>query len=161
MIGPDLKFINPFLDGTLDALKVTCNFDVKPGKAYLKGPQPEPEFDLAAIVGITSGTVSGSITLLFTDAVYIQIVSGWLGEQIVELTQDHIDGVAELLNIIFGSAKVAWNEQGMSVQKAIPTFVRGKPLTIKHAESGPTLVVPFITALGNFHVEIRILGTAS
>lgn len=160
MAGLDPLFINPFLNGTLEALRVTCNLPVEPGKPFLKGQKPQPDFELAAIVGIASPTFSGSISLLFTDAVYIQVVNGWLGEKNTELTQDHIDGVAELLNIIFGSAKVAWNEQGRSIQKAIPTFVRGKPLMMKHAQTGgPALVIPFITKFGEFHVEICQTGS--
>jgi hypothetical protein len=44
-----------------------------------------------------------------------------LGEEFKAITQDLQTGAAELLNIIFGSAKVVLNEQGYAIQKAIPT----------------------------------------
>jgi chemotaxis protein CheX len=148
----DPQFINPFLNGTLEALRVTCNLKVNPGKPFLKGRQVQPAFHLAAIVGITSASFSGSISLLFPNKVYMQVVSGWLGENITELTKDHQDGVAELLNIIFGSAKMVWNEQGRSIQKAIPTYLTGNPIETNNKM--PVLVIPFITEFGEFHVEI-------
>jgi chemotaxis protein CheX len=154
MSGIDAQFLNPFLNGTLEALRVTCNLEVNPGQPYVKKNQPQPVFELAAILGISSATFSGSLSLLFSHDVYLKVVSGWLSEEILELNDDHYSGVTELLNIIFGSAKVAWNEQGRNIVKAIPTLVRGNPITTSNPASGLVLVVPFITKYGEFHVEV-------
>jgi CheY-specific phosphatase CheX len=152
MAALDPTFLNPFLNGTLEALCVTCNLEVKTGQPFMKGKYPQPDFHLAAILGITSASFSGSITLLFPNEVYKHVVSGWLGEEIVELTKDHQDGVAELLNIIYGSAKVVWNEQGRQIQKAIPSVLHGSKIAT--AIRIPVLVIPFLTKFGEFHVEI-------
>jgi CheY-specific phosphatase CheX len=148
----DPAFLNPFLNGTLEALRVTCGLEVKAGAPFLKGKVPQPDFHIAAILGITSSTFSGSITLLFPNEVFKQVVTAWLHEEIIELTKDHQDGVAELLNIIYGSAKVVWNEQGRQIQKAIPSVLTGRP--VRSVSKYPVLVVPFITRFGEFHVEI-------
>lgn len=152
MSSLDPTFLNPFLNGTLEALRVTCNLEVRAGKPFLKGKEQQPDYQLAAVLGITSSSFSGTITLLFTDKVYMGVVSGWLGENITVLSKDHLDGVAELLNIIYGSAKVVWNEQGRSIERAIPSVLTGNPIQTR--ATGPVLVIPFVTALGEFHVEI-------
>lgn len=148
----DAKFIEPFLGGTIEALKVTCSIDVKPGKPFLKGLQPQPDFHVGAVLGVMSSTFSGSLSLLFPEKVFKEVVSSWIGETVTEITRDHIDGVAELLNIIYGSAKVVWNEQGGKILKAIPTVLSGNPL--KTESKLPVLVIPFVTTVGEFHVEV-------
>lgn len=152
MIQLDAKFIEPFLGGTIEALKVTCCIDVKPGKPFLKGQQHQPDFHVGAVLGVVSPTFSGSLSLLFPEKVFMEVVSSWIGEKITSISKDHIDGVAELLNIIYGSAKVSWNEQGRNILKAIPTVLSGNPL--KTESKLPVLVVPFVTAVGEFHVEV-------
>lgn len=152
MAALDPTFLNPFLNGTLEALRVTCNLECKAGQPFLKGKVAQPEFGLAAVLGITSSSFCGSFTLLFPNEVFRHVVSGWLGEEVKELTKDHQDGVAELLNIIYGSAKVVWNEQGRQIQKAIPSVLTGK--SINSLSKVPVLVIPFLTNFGEFHVEI-------
>jgi len=58
------------------------------------------------------------------------------------------------LNIIYGSAKVALNEKGHQIQKAIPTVVRGEKLLTTHLSHSKVIVLPFKTDLGDFQIEI-------
>jgi CheY-specific phosphatase CheX len=81
-----------------------------------------------------------------------------LGEKHSEITQELEDGAAELLNIIFGQAKVAMTELGYAVEKAIPTVIRGAGLTTKIVSAQPVIVLPFATASGVFEIEIVAEG---
>ena len=149
-----VDFINPFLQGTIEALSIQCNVQVNPGVPFLKGKKQQPSFEIAAVIGLASPEVSGTIALLFTNKVYLSIISSWLGEEVKEMTSETRDGAAELLNIIYGSAKVAWNDRGGLLQKALPICMTGSPIQVSHLEKSPVLVVPFITPFGEFHVEI-------
>src|SRR5262245_39596069 len=124
----DVSFFKPFVDGTLKTLKIQCNLEGSPGKPFIKGTQAQPEFEIAGVIGITSEKFSGNITLCFPGKVYLTLMSNMLGEQFTEINKDLQDGAAELLNIIFGSAKVVLNQQGHTIQKAIPTVIRGTAL---------------------------------
>ena len=152
----DVKFLKPFVDGTLNTLKIQCQLEATTEKPYIKGKQPQPEFEIAAVIGITSNAFNGTITLLFPEKVYLTLMSNMLGETFTEITSDLQDGAAELLNIIFGGAKVALSNQGYSVQKAIPTVVRGKLLQTTHLGSAGIFVLPFTTTAGVFHIEIGV-----
>lgn len=150
----DVKFFKPFVDGTLNTLKVQCNLEATHGKPFIKGSQPQPDFEIAGVIGITSDGFSGNITLCFPGPVYLALMSNMLGEKFTEITQDLQDGAAELLNIIFGSAKVILNQQGYTIQKAIPTVIRGDRLTTTYLGSKTVFVLPFNTSAGEFHIEI-------
>lgn len=150
----DVKFFKPFVDGTLHTLKVQCQTEVGTEKPFIKGQQVQPDFDIAGVIGITSTAFNGSITLCFPKAVFLGLMSNMLGEKFPEITQDLQDGAAELLNIIFGHAKVTLNNQGYTIQKAIPAVIRGAGLKTTHMSKGPVVVLPFKTPMGEFHVEI-------
>lgn len=152
----DVNFINPFIAGTLKTLSVQAQIEAVPGKPFLKGQQPQPDFEIAAMIGITSSSFNGSIALQFTEQVYLGIMSNMLGEKYTEISQELQDGAAELLNMIFGSAKVVLNEKGHNILKAIPTFIRGKSIQSTRLGKVQALVIPFQTQFGEFHIEVIV-----
>ena len=79
-----------------------------------------------------------------------------IGETYEVIDKELEDGAGELLNIIFGHAKAILNNKGYNIQKAIPTIVRGKDLAINHISSNKTIVLPFESPEGPFHIEIGI-----
>src|SRR5271170_5183018 len=125
----DVRFFKPFVEGAINTLQTQCSLPVSSGKPFLKGQQPQPDFAIAGVIGITSASFNGTITLCFPEKVFLGAMSKMLGEEFTEITQGLQDGVAELLNIIFGQAKIVLNQQGHSIQKAIPTVVRGKNIS--------------------------------
>jgi CheY-specific phosphatase CheX len=58
--------------------------------------------------------------------------------------------------MIFGHAKTILNEQGHSLQKALPTVVRAPNMRLNHAGAGPALLLPFTAKEGDFYMEIRM-----
>jgi CheY-specific phosphatase CheX len=79
-----------------------------------------------------------------------------LGEKYTELNDELQDGAAELLNMIFGHAKVILNKQGHTIQKAIPTVIRGGNLQTTHLGNSKVVVLPFSVGaeIGEFYIEI-------
>lgn len=150
----DVNFITPFIEGAINTLKIQCQFDCKPGKIYLKGTGPTITTDIAAVIGITSKGFNGSVSICFPKAIFLGIMSNMLGEPQAEITRELEDGASELLNIIFGQAKTTLNSRGHSFEKALPTIVRGNDLKVKHLTKNPTIVMPFETPVGEFHMEI-------
>ncbi len=150
----DVRFFKPFIEGTINTLKIQCGIEAKPDKPFIKGQKEQPEFAIAGVIGITSNAFNGTITLCYPEKVFLGVMSKMLGEEYKEITKDLQDGVAELLNIIFGQAKITLSNQGFTIQKAIPTVVRGHQLTTSVLSSGPVMVLPFQTEMGEFHVEI-------
>jgi len=152
----DVRFIKPFIDGTITTLRVQCSVEAKPEKPFIKGSKPQPNFELTGIIGITSEAFTGSITLCFPGPVFLALMGKMLGEEFPVITEDLQSGAAELLNIIFGSAKVVLNQQGYAIQKAIPTVISGVGLKTTQLGQQPGMVLPFTTSVGEFHIEITL-----
>ena len=150
----DASFIRPFVDGTVNTLNVSCNIKAVHAKPFIKGTVPQPSFDIAGVIGLTSQKFTGSITICFPSIVFLTIMSNMLGEKYTAINKDLQDGAAELLNMIFGHAKAVLNQQGHTIQKAIPTVIAGTDLQTSHTSKGKVMVLPFKTEVGEFHIEI-------
>lgn len=152
----DAMFFKPFVDGTKHILKVSCQLEAIAGKPFFKkkGDKATLDIDIAGVIGLTSSSFTGTITLCFPGPVYLSMMSNMLGEKFTQITDELQDGAAEVLNMIFGHAKVVLNQQGHTIQKAIPTVVRGQKLQTTHLGNSKVIVLPFSTESGEFCIEI-------
>lgn len=152
----DVEFVNPFIDGTIETLKVQCQIECKALDliAKLKDDPAPVNAAIAGVIGLTSQKFNGSIAICFSEQFFLTVMSNMLGEKFTEITKDLEDGAGELLNIIFGFGKRVLNAQGHTLEKAIPSVVRGDNITIRHLTSRPTIVVPFQSNYGNFYIEV-------
>ena len=152
----DVKFINPFLNGTISVLKTMAFVEPKPDKPYLK-KDAMARGDVSGIIGLT-GAVTGSMALSFSEGAILKIVSNMLGEEINEVNGNIMDAVGEITNMVSGVARKELESIGLNVEAAIPTIVSGKGHSIKHVLSGPSVVIPFETEYGPFAVDVCING---
>lgn len=150
----DVNFFKPFVEGTLETLKIQCQLEATPAKPFLKGQGPKIDCEIAALLGLTSTKFSGNIAICFTKGVFLGLMNNMLGEQYQEITPEFQDGAGELLNMIFGYAKRVLNAQGHDIQKAIPSIVRGRGIEAIHLSPSPVYVLPFDTKFGAFQIEI-------
>lgn len=154
MLQLDVGFLKPFVDGTLKTLKDQCQLEATPLPPFLKGTKEQVPFDIVGIIGITSATFKGSISLCFTKPVFLMLMSNMLNEAHHEITRDLEDGAAELLNIIFGDAKITLNESGHEIAMAIPTVVKGHNVSSGYfTKGGAVVVLPFKTKAGELYIE--------
>ena len=153
----DVNFINPFIDGVLETLKIQCGIESQPEKPILKGNyKSEEEYAIAGVIGLTSASFKGSISICFPEKTFLGIMGKMLGDNYSTITDELEDGAGEILNISFGVAKKNLNEKGYKIEKAIPTVIRGEGVVVKHLVQGKTIILPFQTELGSFCVEIAI-----
>lgn len=150
----DVNFINPFITGAVETLKIQCSITATSGKPYVKDANNKVKTDIAAIIGLTSKAFNGSVAICFTESVFLFIMEKMLGSKYTAITKELEDGASELLNIIFGHAKRVLNQQGYGIDKAIPTIVRGSDLNVTHLTPSPTIALPFTTEKGVFLIEI-------
>jgi chemotaxis protein CheX len=150
----DVKYINPFLNGTLEVLKKMAFIDAVPGKPHIKTDEAAIG-DVSGIIGIT-GDALGSLALSFSEKCICKIASNMLGEEFTEVTRDIIDATGEITNMISGASRTQMEKMGMSVYAAIPTVVHGHNHSITHILKSPSIVIPFSTAAGIFVVDVCI-----
>jgi chemotaxis protein CheX len=153
----DLNIINPFIAASVETLKVQGGLVVGAGKPFLKGRQEQPRFGIAGTIGVTSDQFKGVITVCFEEAFYLKMMSNMLGSEHKVLDASIEDGAAEILNIIYGTAKSAINSKGFNLQKAIPSVIRGSDIHSSYATAAPTIVIPIRNDAGHqCHIEISV-----
>jgi chemotaxis protein CheX len=148
----DVKFINPFLEGTVEVLKTMAFVNPIPGKPYLKKTNIA-KGDVSGIIGIT-GTIKGSLALSFSAGSILKIVSNMLGEEMKSIDGDIRDAVGEITNMVSGAARKRIETMGFSLSASIPTVVSGKEHSIMHVMGGPSVVIPFEMEGGSFVVDV-------
>lgn len=156
----DVQLINPFLEATLMTLEQQANTKCEAQKPYLIGLDEKPRSDDIAIAGVISLSTeqfSGSITLAFTEVVFLKIYESMCGEVVEKMTAEIEDAAGELLNIIYGSAKTKINEMhNYKLAPALPTILSGEKIKIRQTTYQKVIVLPFKTDFGLFRVEISI-----
>lgn len=153
----DVKFINPFLYGTVEVLKKMAFVEPRPGKVYLKNTSLA-HGDVSGIIGIT-GDMIGSLAISFGENCICHLVGSMVGESYAEANQEVFDAVGEITNMISGVARTHMEKEGLQVYAAIPSVVYGKKHTINHILRSPSIVIPFATDHGAFVVDVCIKKT--
>jgi chemotaxis protein CheX len=153
----DVKFINPFLNGTIEVMKKMAFVEPRPGKVYIK-QTAVANGDVSGIIGIT-GDMIGSLAMSFGENCICHLIGSMVGESYTEAGQEVFDGVGELTNMISGVARTYMEKEGMHVYAAIPSVVYGKNHTINHILKSPSIVIPFETDHGSFVVDVCIQRT--
>jgi len=154
----DVKFINPFLEGTISVLKTMAMIDPIAGKPYLKKGN-QAKGDVSGIIGFT-GAARGSLAISFSESCIIKIVSNMLGESHGEINGEVRDAVGEITNMISCVARKKLESQGYNISAAIPTIVSGKDHAILHVLGGASIIIPFETVNGPFSVDVCLDMTA-
>jgi chemotaxis protein CheX len=153
----DVKFINPFLNGTIEVMRKMAFVEPRPGKVYIK-QTAVAHGDVSGIIGIT-GDMIGSLAMSFGENCICHLIGSMVGESYAEAGQEVFDGVGELTNMISGVARTYLEKEGMHVYAAIPSVVYGKNHTINHILKSPSIVIPFETDHGSFVVDVCIQRT--
>jgi chemotaxis protein CheX len=152
----DVDFINPFIDSAMKTLNKLCGVNnIEAMKPHLLGDEVL-DIDISGILAITSPYFRGSIAISFGDDVYKLIISKMLEENVADVDLNNQDGAAEIINIIFGQTKAVLNQRGYSLERAIPSVLRGKGHKVLQNNKIPVLLVPFRSDLGNFWIQICV-----
>lgn len=141
----------PFIQATLDILKMMASMEAVSGKPYVK-KNHVAKGDVSAVVGVT-GDKTGTIAVSFSRPCAIALVKGMLGDDIQDIIQDTQDAVGEVTNMVSGQARAALVELGITLQGSTPTVIMGDGHLIRHMSANPVVAIPFTTPNGEFTVE--------
>jgi len=148
----DVKFINPFLYGTMEVLEKMALIKPVAGKPFIKTDDTACG-DVSGIIGMT-GDAIGSLALTFNEECIIYITNKMLSENHTELNKEVLETAGELTNIISGAARKMMEKDDLKVFAAIPTIIFGKGHTLRHIIKGPSIVLPFQTEKGTFVIDV-------
>ena len=147
------QYINPLLESTVNVLTTMAMVEVTPGKPSIK--QDEKNLgDITSTIDLAGQDKHGSLAISFSKPAILNITENMLGESLESIDDTVADVVGEITNMITGSAKRIYSEQGMEFDLTRPSTVIGKDNPVKHTVEGTTILMPFNTSAGSFYVEV-------
>jgi chemotaxis protein CheX len=147
----NVRFINPFIESISSVF--TTMLSTKTERLGLKvSDRPASEGEITALVGI-SGGVHGVVVLRFPPETALELASRMLGTKLSEMNDEVIDAMAEIVNMVAGSAKAKF-QHDPPLQLGLPTVVEGSQYRVKYPTKSAWLEVPFQTDAGKFSMEV-------
>lgn len=150
----DVRFINPFISATANALKTMAGLEVTRGSPFVKGSF-QALADVSGIIGL-AGEAKGAVVVSFPFDLAKRIYEAMTGESVPNGHPGIADAVGEMANMIAGGAKGALTEQGMNFRISVPSVVLGKEHTISHKSDAPCLIIPFQLGTDTFWLQVSI-----
>jgi len=146
------KYINPFLTASINLFKNYLGVDCTGGAPFLN-TDPQNLEEVTGIIGLAGETV-GAVVLSFERETAIGIASRMAGKQYFNLSNEVIDIVGELVNIVAGNAKKDLLEFRISI--SLPGVLVGSGSKIKWPTGVPVITIPFDSELGPFSVNVSL-----
>ena len=150
--GMNVKFISPLLESTVNVLSTMAMVAITPGKPHIKD-EPKTLGEITGLIKLSGDEIQGSLAISFSEAAILDITEKMLQEKVESIDDTVQDLVGEITNMITGSAKRSYSEQGMEFDLTLPSTVLGKGQPMKHCVTGEPIVLPFDTDAGKMYVE--------
>ena len=151
----DTSLILPFVAATKEVVEMMAATPVTVGECREKRSSQSYGV-ITGVIGMASERLQGGMVLSFDQGSILEIAGKMLGMEYTELTDDIIDVVGEITNIVNGSARRRFSEQGVVFDMAIPLVIHGQDIELTQLTSGSILSVPFSCAKGQFVVEASL-----
>lgn len=146
------KYINPFLAASLnlfrDHLEVNCS-----AQSPVLNKEPMRLAEVSAIIGL-AGETTGAVVLSFERTVAMAIAGRFAGKTFTVLSNEAIDCIGELVNIVAGNAKKDLLDFRIVI--SLPGVIIGREARVKWPEGIPVISIPFTSELGDFTVNVSL-----
>ena len=150
----NVNYINPFIEGVYGVFSTMLSCEVHRGDVTVTKLGGDPRH-LVAIIGL-SGPARGSVALSLPVKTSLQVTGRLLGAAPpAEVNSDVADCIAEMANMIAGSAKAKLSgDTGQPINLGLPTVVCGSDYKVIHPGETVWLDVPFKSELGTFSLRV-------
>jgi chemotaxis protein CheX len=148
-------WINPFVESVYSLCSTMLNCGVERGQLGLSPAESATGGDITGLIGL-SGMAHGMVALSFPTTTARAMVGRLLSLGDGEVDDSVSDGVAELVNIVAGSAKAKFSDGDGSeiISLGLPTVIRGGSQIVECPSQSSWLDVPFASDLGPFSLRI-------
>ena len=149
----NVEYINPFIESVYELFQTMLSAEVKRGEIGVSKGEGNPR-DVMALIGL-SGPARGTVSLAFPTATALAMVGRILSIEVKTVDETVSDGIAEIVNIVAGSAKAKLYQEGETpIDLSLPTVVRGNSYQIDYPTQSVWLEVPFNSSLGEFNLRV-------
>ena len=148
--------INPFIESVYELFETMIGTSLKRGDIAVS-EVPSKHCEVTAMIGM-SGAIRGTVALAFPVNTAISLVNKLLETDLHIMDDTITDGIAELVNIVGGSAKAKFPVQDGAepVALTLPTVIRGQDYKVAHPSGAVWLEVPFESDLGGFKLRVTL-----
>lgn len=109
--------------------------------------------DVSGIIGV-SGSMVGTIVLSMPTQTATAVVSLFTGVRTDTDSPDFADAIGEIVNMISGGAKAAFNRRDVGI--SCPSVVIGPGHIISHQSGTPCVLIPCKTDCGEVIIEVSL-----
>jgi len=155
----DLELVGPFISSTVNVLRTMAQTELKVGKIAPKTDRKSSGV-VTGVIGMAGDSITGTLILSFDKPTIVGVVSRMLMEQYDDVTDQVVDAVGEITNMICGGAKSELSRKGLVFGMATPMMLRGQNIEISQLSEGPLMSIPFQTQDGWFVVETNLVRQA-
>ena len=150
------KYINPFILASLNLFQEYMGIKVSAGKPILLS-DPQNLLEVSGIIGL-AGETRGAVVLSFSRETALAIVSKFANQEYRVLSNEVLDGVGELINIIAGNAKK--DLMDFRIEISLPGVITGSSYKMRWPEGIPVIAVPMESEFGTFSINISLQDMA-
>lgn len=148
-----VEYINPFIGSTVSVFQMMVGCGVRRVGLELHDSFT-PNYDVTGVIGL-SGKATGDVVISFERDLALSVTAALTGESCNEITNDVIDTVGELTNMIAGNAKTSL--EALDLTLALPTVIVGKNHSIRFPSKISPIAIPFESDLGRLSIEVGLI----
>jgi chemotaxis protein CheX len=125
----DVKYINPFINVSINLVQQICNVDAKRGQIFVKS-SPFTADKVVIIIGI-AGDFRGQVFFTMDEKTACGIASAMMfGMKVAVLDEMSKSAIAELGNMIMGNVSTEFYNEGIKIDITPPTILVGSDMNI-------------------------------
>ncbi len=156
MAGINADFINPFINGAINAFQTMAQVTKVTRKdMYIKGDRDVPG-DVSGVMGL-SGAATGSVAITLPHDLAKKLVANMLMMKPEDLSEEDMhDGVGEIINMISGGAKSELRGGNYEFNISLPSIVSGSGHTISNKSGTPCIVIVLSADGEEFYLQVSL-----
>ncbi len=152
----DVRIVNFILSSALYVFKEMVHVELSAGKPFYKKKEAKSG-DISGLVELNCKGFMGSLSLTFSEKTFLQTLSFLWEQEVLTINKEYLDAAGEIINTIFGQAKIKINELGYQFHTVIPHITHQPGHQVKHKVSSKVIVVPFAYK-GKPFCQIEVCG---
>jgi chemotaxis protein CheX len=151
-----LEFSIPFVNSLKNIYSTMCNNSISTLKPNI-GRIHDQDIFYTAFIGLNGNLNKengmnikfyGSLVISWTKESYLELASGFLGEEYQDLTDDIKDLGMEVINMTVGGAKTLVTNLGYKIDLSLPSSVIGPNIKLQTEKNVINILVPINTSTG-------------
>jgi chemotaxis protein CheX len=133
--------------------EMMLGMEIQPAQAYIENSAPQASGGVVALIGL-GGAWMGTGMMTCSPALACQIASTRLMTEYRGVSEEVLDAMAEMANMIFGHMKTEIEEQLGALCLSIPTVIYGRNFATRSLNQQAWSVIP--VRVGEDTLELRI-----